>query len=86
MALKVPLLEPGLMVTLFGTLNTPRLLERLTVAALVAALVNVTVQVALWPLPRVPGEQLSPDNWAGATRFRVKVWVDPPPLAVITAV
>ena len=85
-ALNVPLLDPVLIVRLAGTLNTPRLLDKVTVAVLVAALVSVTVQVALCPLPRVPGVQLKPDNCAGATRFKVKVCVTPPALAVITAV
>jgi len=82
----VPLLAPVLMVRLAGTLNRARLLDRVTVAALVAALVSVTVQVALCPVTRIPGVQLNADNRAGATRFRLKVRVPPPPVAVITAV
>ena len=85
-ALKVPLLDPALIVMLAGTLNRPRLLDKATVAVLVAALVSVTVQVALCPVPKVPGVQLNPDNCAGATRFKVNVCVTPPALAVITAV
>jgi hypothetical protein len=85
-AVNVPLLDPVLIVTLAGTLSTPRLLDKATVAALVAALVSVTVQLALCPVPRVPGVQLNPDNCNGATRFNVKFWVTPPPLVVITAV
>jgi hypothetical protein len=49
-------------------------------------LVSVTVQVALCPVPRVPGVQLNPDNCTGATRFNGNVCVTPPALAVITAV
>ena len=71
-AVNVPLLDPVLIVMLEGTLNRPRLLDKATVAKLVAALVSVTVQVALCPVPRVPGVQLNPDNCAGATRFNVK--------------
>jgi len=82
----VPLLDPVLIVMLDGTLNAPRLLDKATVAALVAALLSVTVQVALCPLPRVPGVQLRADNCAGATRLKVKVFVTPLALAVITAV
>jgi hypothetical protein len=85
-AVNVPLLDPVVIVMLAGTLNRTRLLDNATVAALVAALVSVTVQVALCPVPRVPGVQLNPDNCNGATRFSVKFWVTPPPLVVITAV
>jgi hypothetical protein len=85
-ALNVPLLDPVLIVMLAGTLNTPRLLDNVTVAVLVAALLNVTVQVALCPVPRIPGVQLTADNCAGATRFNVNVCVTPPALAVIIAV
>jgi hypothetical protein len=85
-AVNVPLLDPVLIDMLAGTLNRAKLLDSVTVAALVAALVSVTVQVALCPLPNVPGVQLKLDNCAGATRFKLKVWVTPPPLPVITAV
>ncbi len=85
-AVKVPLLDPALIVMLAGTLNRPRLLDKATVAVLVAALLSVTVQVALCPVPRIPGVQLNADNCAGATRFNVNVCVTPPALAVITAV
>ena len=85
-AANVPLLDPVLIVMLAGTLNRPRLLDKATVAVLVAALVSVTVQLALCPLPRVPGVQLNADNCAGAARFNVKVCVTPLALAVITAV
>jgi hypothetical protein len=85
-ALIVPLLDPVLIVMLAGTLNTPRLLDKATVAVLVVALLSVTVQVALCPVPRIPGVQLTADNCAGATRFNVNVCVTPPALAVITAV
>ncbi len=85
-AVKVPLLVPALIVMLAGTLNRPRLLDKATVAVLVAALLSVTVQVALCPVPRIPGVQLNADNCTGATRFNVNVWVTPPALAVITAV
>ena len=46
-AVKVPLPAPALIVMFGGTLNELRLLDRPTVAALVAAFVNVTVQVVL---------------------------------------
>ena len=85
-AVNVPLLDPVLIVMLEGTLNRPRLLDKATVAKLVAALVSVTVQIAFCPVPKVPGRQFNPDNCTGANRFNVKFWVTPPPLAVITAV
>ena len=84
--MNVPLLDPVLIVMLAGTLNRPRLLDKVTVAELVAALVSVTVQVALCPVPKIPGVQLSPDNCTGASRFKENVCVTPPALAVITAV
>jgi hypothetical protein len=82
----VPLLDPVSIVTLAGTLKTPRLLDKATVAELVAALLSVTVQVALFPAPRISGVQLSPDNCTGATRFNVNVRVTPLALAETTAV
>ena len=85
-AVKVPLLDPALIVMLAGTLNRPRLLDKAIVAALVAALLSVTVQVELCHVPRIPGVQLNADNCAGATRFKVNVCVTPLALAVITAV
>ena len=85
-AVNVPLLDPVLIVMLAGMLNTPRLLDKASVAGLVAALVSVTEQVALCPVPRVPGVQLNPDNCIGVTRFNVNVCVTPSALAVITAV
>ena len=85
-AANAPLLAPVSIVTLTGTLKTLRLLDKATVAELIAALVSVTVQVALCPAPRVPGVQLSPDNCTGATRFNVNVCVTPLALAVTTAV
>ena len=85
-AVKVPLLDPALIVMLAATLNRPRLLDKATVAVLVAALLSVTVQVALCPVPRVPGVQLNADNCAGATRFKVNVCATPPALAVTAAV
>ena len=85
-ALNVPLLDPALIVILPGTLNCPVLLESVTTAAPPAAFVSVTVQVEACPLPSAAGVQLNPANCAGASRFSVKVRVEPPPAAVITAV
>ena len=85
-AVNVPVLEPALIVRLAGTLNRFRLLDKATVAALVAALLRVTAQVALCPVPRIPGAQLNPDNCTGANRLNVNVRVTPPALPVITAI
>ena len=86
-AVKVPLLDPALMVALAGTLSAAAaLLDRFTVAALAVAFVSVTVQVALWPVPNVTGAQLSDDSCAGAARFSVKVCELLLALAVTTAV
>ena len=85
--MNVPLLDPALMLTLAGTLSAAAtLLDRVTVAALVAALVSVTVHVALWPVPKVTGAQLSDDSCAGAARFSVKVCEPLLALAVTIAV
>jgi hypothetical protein len=62
------------------------LLESATVAALVAALFRVTVQVLDALLPKVEGAQASELSCAGATRLMVFVGVTPPALAVTTPV
>jgi len=56
-AVKVALLWPDVTVTLTGTVSTPLLLASETVAALLAAWFNVTVQVLDAPLPSVEGAQ-----------------------------
>jgi hypothetical protein len=56
-AVKVALLWFDATVTLAGTVSNPLLLASDTVAALVTALFNVTVQVLDALLPRVEGEQ-----------------------------
>jgi hypothetical protein len=53
----VALLWPDATVTLAGTVSTPLLLASETVAALMAALFKVTVQVLDALLPRVEGAQ-----------------------------
>ena len=85
--MNVPLLEPALMVALAGTLSAAdALLDKLIVATLAAALVSVTVHVALCPVPNVTGTQLTDDSCAGADRFSVKVCELLLALAVTTAV
>ena len=61
-ALKVALLWPDATVTLAGTVSNPLLLESDTVAALIAGLFKVTVQVLDALLPRVEGAQVMVDN------------------------
>ena len=61
-ALKVALLWPSATVTLAGTVSNPLLLASETVAALRAALFNVTVQVLVALLPRVEGAQASEES------------------------
>jgi hypothetical protein len=74
-ATNIPVVEP-LMPTVLGTGNSPLLLLRFTIAVPVGTLVSVRVQVVVWPVPKVAGLQLRPDNCAGpedATRFSVKL-------------
>ena len=56
-AVKVALFWPEATVTFAGTVSNPLLLASETIAAPVAALFNVTVQVLDALLPRVEGEQ-----------------------------
>ncbi len=85
-AVKVAVLWPKATVTLAGTVSNALLLASETVAALVAALFNVTVQVLDALLPRVAGAQATDVSCAGATRLRVLVRFTPPALAVTTPV
>ena len=60
-------------VKLGGTIRLALLLERLTVTALVAVLVSVTVQMALCPLPSVVGLQLTSESCAAALALKRNV-------------
>jgi hypothetical protein len=82
----VALLWPSAIATLAGTVSNPLLLASETVAALNAALFNVTVHVLDALLLRVDGVQTSEESCAGATRFSVLVRVTLAALAVITPV
>jgi len=84
-AVKVLLLWPNATVTLAGTVSNPLLLASDTVAALRAALFNVTVQVLDALLPKVVGAQASDVSCAGATALSVKVCEPPFRLAVSRA-
>ena len=77
-AVNVPLLDPVPMVMLEGTLKRPRLLDNVTVAALVAALVSVTVQVALCPVTKVAGVQDKLLSVVAAFKLTEAVLVNPP--------
>jgi hypothetical protein len=83
-AVNVALLWPDATVTLAGTVSNPLLLASETVAALVAALFKVAVQVLDALLPRVEGAQASDVSCAGATKLKVLVLFTPPALAVTT--
>ena len=85
-AVKVALLWPDPTVTLAGTVSSPLLLVSDTVAALVAALFKVTVQVLDALLPKVEGAQPTEESCAGATRLKLLVLFTPPALAVTTPV
>ncbi len=76
-AAKVALLWVAPMVTLAGTVSDPLLLLKATVAALVAALFNETVQVLDALLPNEDGEQDTEVSCAGALAVSVKVCVAP---------
>ena len=80
------LLWPTATVTLAATVSNALLLASATVAALAAALFNVTVQVLDALLPRLEGAQPSVESCAGATRFKVLVRFALPALAVTTPV
>ena len=73
-AVKVALLWPNATTTLAGTVSKPLLLASVTVAALVAALFKVTVQVLDALLPSVEGAQATELSCAGALAVSVKVF------------
>ncbi|HSR09267.1 MAG TPA: hypothetical protein VLM42_19200, partial [Bryobacteraceae bacterium] len=83
---KVALLWPDVTVTLAGTVSNPLLLARVTAAALMAALLKVTVQVLDELLPRVVGAQASELSCAGALAVSVKVCEEPLRVLVSRAV
>ncbi len=85
-AVKVALLWPDATTTFAGTVSNPLLLASVTVAALLAALFKVRVQVLDALLPNVEGAQASELSCAGATRLTLFVRFTPPALAVTTPV
>ena len=85
-AAKVALLWPDATTTLAGTVSNTLLLASATVAALVAALFKVTVQVLDALLPSVEGAQASEVSCAGALAVTVKVCETLFRVAVSTAV
>jgi hypothetical protein len=88
LAPKVALLWPGATVTLAGTESNPLLLASETKTALVAAVFNLTVQVAEALPVNAEGAQASEVSCAGAFPLvvSVKVWEPPFRLAVSRAV
>ena len=72
-AVKVALLWPDATTTFAGTVSNPLLLASVTVAALMAALFRVTVQVLDALLPSVAGAQATDVSCAGALAVTVKV-------------
>ena len=76
-AVKVALLWPNATMTFAGTVSNPLLLPSETVAALVAALVKVTVQRLDALLPSVEGAQARELSCAGALAVSVKVFEVP---------
>ena len=85
-AAKVALLWPEATTTLAGTVSNPLLLASATVAALLALLCKVTVQVLEALLPSVDGAQASEVSCAGALAVSVKVCEVPFRAAVSRAV
>ncbi len=71
---------------LAGTVSNPLLLASVTVAALMAALLKVTVQVLDELLPRVVGAQAKELSCAGALPVKVKVLEEPFSVPVSRAV
>lgn len=84
-AVKVALLSPAPTLTLDGTVMLALLLDRLTLAALAAAAVKVTVQVEVPGAFTVAGEQLKLLNCAAAARLMVDGWLWPFKVAVTRA-
>jgi hypothetical protein len=76
-AVKVALLWPDATTTLAGTVSDALLLASATVAALAAALFNVTVQVLEALLPSVEGVQANDVSCAGAEAVTVNVCETP---------
>jgi len=72
-AVNVALLWPDATTTFAGTVSNTLLLTSATVAALLAALFNVTVQVLDALLPSVAGAQATDVSCAGALAVTVKV-------------
>ncbi len=83
---KVPLPAPAPMPTLPGTVSTALSSLREIETALAAALFSEAVHVALCPLFRLAGEQLSDVKAAGAVKVKVVLCVPPFKLALTVAI
>lgn len=84
--MKVAVLWADATITTAGTVSNPLSLTRVTLAALVAALLKVTVQVLDELLPRVAGAQATEVICAGALPVKVKVCDEPFSVLVSKAV
>ena len=85
--MKFAVVAPCVAVTLAGTKRLPLLLDNATVEPLAGAPAdNVTVQDAVWAVPKVLGEHATPVNCAGANKVRVVFGAAPFALAVMVAV
>ena len=80
------LLDAVLIVTLAGTLNRPKLLDKATVAGVVAALVSVTVQAEVPGALTLAGVQNTALRTVAAFKLTEAVAVWPLQLAVTVAV
>src|SRR5204863_389044 len=76
-AVKVAELEPAAIWTPDGTVRTESLDCTETAVGVVAALVNVTVQMALWFMPSVDGAHPRDDNCDTVVKIKVAVAEDP---------
>jgi hypothetical protein len=83
---KVAVLWADATTTLAGTVSNPLLLASATVAALMAALLKVTVQLLEELLPSVAGAQATELSCAGALPVSVKVLEEPFSVLVSRAV
>ena len=84
-AVKVALLSPAPIFTLPGTVTLVLLLSSVTLVAIEAAAVRVSVQLEVPGAFTVAGEQLKLLSWTAATRLIVAGWLWPFKVAVTVA-
>ena len=78
-------MSPAPILTLFGTVTLVLLLSSVTLVAIEAAAVRVTVQLEVPGAFTVAGEQLKLLSWTAATRLIVAGWLWPFKVAVTVA-